>query len=151
MNFQTLEALKAIGNAGIETETLINRLRQCITDESGFIPMEVRVAAIDAHRRLPSCEKSRDEFFLNNYRNFSIDTELRIASYLQVMRCPDYNVVKVIRRTLENEEINQGNISRRVIHLQFLFLDASFAVNCFFFLHYRQKVLYESCHFLAGS
>ena len=105
-----MEALKAIGNAGVETDTLVKRLRRCITDESGFIPMEVKVAAIDAHRRLPSCERSRDQFFLNNYRNFTVDSELRIASYLQVMRCPDYNVVKIIRRTLEEEEVNQGNI-----------------------------------------
>nr|QGV11544.1 Vg4 [Tetrastichus brontispae] len=104
---QTLEALKAIGNAGLETETLLEKLRRCTTDESGFVPMEVKLAAIEAHRRLPSCEKSRDEFFLKNYRNFTVDTEIRIASYLQVMRCPDYNVVKLIRRTLEEEQVNQ--------------------------------------------
>ncbi|XP_014226324.1 uncharacterized protein LOC106652091 isoform X2 [Trichogramma pretiosum] len=104
---QTLEALKAIGNAGVETETLSRKLRQCISDESGFIPMEVKIAAVEAHRRLPSCEKSRDQFFLANYRNFTVDAELRIASYLQVMRCPDYNVIKIIRHTLEEEEVNQ--------------------------------------------
>ncbi|XP_011501595.1 PREDICTED: uncharacterized protein LOC105365190 [Ceratosolen solmsi marchali] len=104
---ETLEALKAIGNAGLETKTLLDELKTCINDESGFIDMEVKIAAIEAHRRFPSCEKSRNQFFLNNYRNFTIDTEIRIASYLQVMRCPDYNVVKIIRRTLEEEEVNQ--------------------------------------------
>ncbi|XP_058800590.1 uncharacterized protein LOC131669586 [Phymastichus coffea] len=104
---QTLEALKAIGNAGLKSETLLEKLHKCVTDESGFIPMEVKLAAIEAHRRLPSCEKSRDQFFLKQYRNFSIDTEIRIASYLQVMRCPDYNIIKLIRRTLEEEQVNQ--------------------------------------------
>lgn len=103
----TIEALKAIGNMGLETRSLLKRLKECIDDESGFLPMEVRVASIDAHRRMPSCEKTRDQFFLNYYRNFTLDAETRIASYLQVMRCPDYNVVKIIKHTLKVEEVNQ--------------------------------------------
>ena len=93
---------------GVETETLVEKLRVCIEDSSGFLSMEVQVAAINAHRRLQSCEETRDQFFLNYYRNFTIDSEIRIASYLQVMRCPDYRVIKTIRRTLEEEEVNQG-------------------------------------------
>nr|XP_003701542.2 PREDICTED: uncharacterized protein LOC100880818 isoform X1 [Megachile rotundata] len=104
---ETLEALKAIGNMGLETDGLSNRLQECIEDAGGFLPMEVRVASIDAHRRMPSCEKTRDLYFLNYYRNFSLDTEIRIASYLQAMRCPDYNVIKTIKHTLKLEEINQ--------------------------------------------
>lgn len=107
--FQTLEALKAVGNMGVESKTLVENLRVCIEDSSGFLPMEVSLAAIDSHRRLQSCEETRDDFFLENYRNFTIDSELRIASYLQVMRCPDYRVVKTIRHILEEEEVNQGN------------------------------------------
>lgn len=105
---QTLEALKAIGNMGLETERLLKLLKECTDDVGGFLPMEIRVASIDAHRRMPSCEKTRDLYFLNYYRNFTLDTELRIASYLQVMRCLDYNVVKTIKHTLKLEEINQG-------------------------------------------
>ena len=93
---------------GLETKRLPKLLKKCIDDVGGFLPMEIRVASIDAHRRMPSCEKTRDLYFLNYYRNFSLDTELRIASYLQVMRCPDYNVVKTIKHTLKTEEINQG-------------------------------------------
>ncbi|XP_034189232.2 apolipoprotein lipid transfer particle [Osmia lignaria lignaria] len=104
---ETLEALKAIGNMGLETDSLSKRLQECIEDVGGFLPMEVRMASIDAHRRMPSCEKSRDLYFLNYYRNNSLDTEIRIASYLQVMRCPDYNVVKTIKHALKVEEINQ--------------------------------------------
>ncbi|XP_053973970.1 uncharacterized protein LOC128873939 [Hylaeus volcanicus] len=103
----TMEALKAIGNMGLETESLMRRLKECIDDSSGFLSMEIRVAAVDAHRRMPSCEKTRDQFFLDYYRNFTLDTEIRIASYLQVMRCPDYNVIKTIKHTLKMEEVNQ--------------------------------------------
>lgn len=94
---------------GVETETLVKKLRVCIEDSSGFLPMELRLAAIDSHRRLQSCEATRDDFFLENYRNLTIDSEIRIASYLQVMRCPDYRVIKTIRQILEDEEVNQGN------------------------------------------
>ncbi|XP_076620317.1 apolipoprotein lipid transfer particle [Colletes latitarsis] len=103
----TMEALKAIGNMGLETESLMARLKECIDDDSGFLPMEIRVAAVDAHRRLPSCETTRDLFFMNYYRNFTLDAEIRIASYLQVMRCPDYNIIKTIKHTLKKEEVNQ--------------------------------------------
>lgn len=106
---ETLEALKAIGNMGLETESLRQELKKCIDDTGGFLPMEVRVAAVDAHRRLPSCEETRDEFFLDYYRNITLDTEIRIASYLQVMRCPDYNVIKTIKHALKMEEVNQGS------------------------------------------
>ncbi|EFN78662.1 Apolipophorins [Harpegnathos saltator] len=104
---ETLEALKAIGNMGLETKSLRQELKKCIDDTGGFLPMEVRVAAVDAHRRLPSCEETRDEFFLDYYRNITLDTEIRIASYLQVMRCPDYNVIKTIKHALKMEEVNQ--------------------------------------------
>ncbi|XP_076641857.1 apolipoprotein lipid transfer particle [Halictus rubicundus] len=104
---ETMKALKAIGNMGLETESLRGKLKRCIDDASGFVPKEVRVAAVDAHRRMPSCEQTRDLFFLNYYRNFTLNTEIRIASYLQVMRCPDYNVIKTIKHTLKMEEVNQ--------------------------------------------
>lgn len=97
---------------GLETEGLLRRLKDCIDNESGFLPMEIRVASVDAHRRMPSCEKTRDQFFLDYYRNYTLDTEIRIASYLQVMRCLDYNVVKTIKHTLKMEEVNQGRFAR---------------------------------------
>lgn len=106
---ETLKALKAVGNMGLETKSLRLELKKCIDDSGGFLPMEIRVAAVDAHRRLSSCEETRDEFFLDYYRNTTLDTEIRIASYLQVMRCPDYNVIKTIKHTLKEEEVNQGS------------------------------------------
>lgn len=103
-----MEALKAIGNMGLETDSLLENLKECIDDSSGFVPMEIRVAAVEAHRRMQSCEKTRDLFFLDYYRNFTLNAEIRIASYLQVIRCPDYNVIKTIKHTLQTEEFNQG-------------------------------------------
>lgn len=84
--------------------------------------MEVRVAAVDAHRRLPSCEETRDQLFLDHYRNATLDTEIRIASYLQVMRCPDYNVVKTIKHALKMEEVNQGTLRVVITHICDVFL-----------------------------
>lgn len=93
---------------GLETKNLRRDLKKCIDDTGGFLPMEIRVAAVDAHRRLSSCEETRDQFFLDYYRNTTLDTEIRIASYLQVIRCPDYNVIKTIKHALKMEEVNQG-------------------------------------------
>ncbi|KAI4503203.1 hypothetical protein M0802_001425 [Mischocyttarus mexicanus] len=104
---ETLEALKAVENMGLKTDELLEKLKVCIDNSGNFVTMEMRVAAINAHRRLPSCEDTRDKYFLNLYRNFTLDSELRIASYLQVMRCPDYNVVKTIKHVLKVEEVNQ--------------------------------------------
>ncbi|XP_015599666.1 uncharacterized protein LOC107269849 [Cephus cinctus] len=104
---ETMEAIKAVGNAGLETTELLQSLLRCVDGSGGFVPMEVRLAAIEAHRRLPSCQLTRDRYFLDYYRNYTLDTELRIASYMQVMRCPDYNVVKTIKHTLKEEEVNQ--------------------------------------------
>lgn len=36
-----------------------------------------------------------------------MNSEIRIASYLQMMRCPDYVTIKNIKYVLDNEEINQ--------------------------------------------
>lgn len=57
-------------------------------------------------RRL-ACEETR-EYFLNLFRDQSVDSELRIAAYLEVMRCPTYTIVKTIKHSLEVEEVNQG-------------------------------------------
>ncbi|KAJ8665519.1 hypothetical protein QAD02_007181, partial [Eretmocerus hayati] len=103
----TLIALKAIGNAGIELLHVQRQLERCIYDESGFVPIEIRLAAIEAHRRMPFCAILRDELFSVIYQNTTMDPELRIASYLQVMRCADYAIIKMIRRTLQDEDVNQ--------------------------------------------
>ncbi|XP_066998183.2 uncharacterized protein Apoltp [Anabrus simplex] len=100
---KTLIAIKSLANIGVPTSTIGPALTLCIEDEE--LPMEIRTAAIEAHRRLP-CEEKRS-YFLELYRNHATDPEMRIASYLQVMRCVNYNVIKTIKHTLQTEEINQ--------------------------------------------
>ena len=41
------------------------------------------------------------------YENFDENSEIRIASYLQAMRCPDYISVMKIKNVLLDEEVNQ--------------------------------------------
>lgn len=101
---QILIALKSLGNIGLTTDTLEKGIAKCIENEK--LIMDVRVAAIQSYRRLP-CSIERD-YFLKVFRNATYDTELRIASYLEVMRCPNYFVVSTIKMALEEEEVNQG-------------------------------------------
>lgn len=108
---------------GLERKGLSDKLEACIDDSGGFITMETRIAAIEAHRRLPSCQATRDRIFLPRYRNVTLEPEIRIASYLQAMRCPDYNVVKTIKHALREEPINQGKY----------FFFSIYSINIFFF------------------
>lgn len=41
------------------------------------------------------------------YQNFEENSELRIAAYLQIIRCPDYKTINKIKRVLTFEEVNQ--------------------------------------------
>ncbi|KAJ9580712.1 hypothetical protein L9F63_024108, partial [Diploptera punctata] len=100
---KALVAIKALGNIGVSTRTLSPALQSCIEDKNQ--PMEVKIAAIEAHRRLP-CEEAKD-YFVTLFRDQSQDTELRIAAYLEVMKCPSYNVIKTIKHSLNEEEVNQ--------------------------------------------
>ncbi|KAK6645660.1 hypothetical protein RUM43_001940 [Polyplax serrata] len=100
---EILIVLKSLGNIGLTTENLKSKLVECV--ENNEINVDVRVAAIQSHRRL-ACAHSRD-YYLDLYRNTTYDTELRIASYLEVMRCPNYFVTTVVRKALEEEEVNQ--------------------------------------------
>lgn len=73
--------------------------------ENNTIPVEVRLNIIAAHRRT-DCEKNRD-YFLDTYRKTMANSEIRIAAYLETMRCPDYLTVKQIKYILQTEEVNQ--------------------------------------------
>lgn len=77
--------------------------QQTIQDDR--LPIEIRVNIIASHRR-SNCEKNRD-FFLEVYRNISMNSELRIAAYLELIRCPDYITIKYIKFVLKSEEVNQ--------------------------------------------
>lgn len=66
-----------------------------------------------------------------SYLNQSLDAEVRIAAYLQVMRCPIYSVVRNIVAALDVEEVNQGivdvvAISNKTYAVFFLFAFSRF-------------------------
>lgn len=101
---QLLVALKALANVGVASESFKEELRMMTEDVQ--LDVAIRVAAVEAHRRLP-CEETR-QYFENFFRNENEDSEVRIAAYLQVMRCPNYLVIRTIKHSLEYEEVNQG-------------------------------------------
>lgn len=96
-------ALKALANAGRRTLTLTKTLQKCISNRE--LPSDFRVSSINVHRRFP-CETNKD-FLLNLFLDEKYASELRIAAYLQVMKCPTYYTVKGVREMLEKEKINQ--------------------------------------------
>ncbi|XP_071116773.1 uncharacterized protein [Haliotis cracherodii] len=102
-NLETsLVALRALGNAG-HVDRLTTTLSSCFNKQAN--PMEVRVAAIQAYRRLP-CTADRSEV-MTIYQDSDEDSELRIAAYLAVMQCPSEDVLSTIQGTLESEKANQ--------------------------------------------
>ncbi|XP_049847119.1 uncharacterized protein LOC126299332 [Schistocerca gregaria] len=100
---QVIVALKTLGNIGVTNANLSSVLHNCLENEE--LPMELRVSAIETYRRFP-CEPERD-YFIDIYRDHAIDPEIRIAAYLQIMRCPNYIVIKTIKHALIEEEVNQ--------------------------------------------
>lgn len=96
-------AIKGLGNIGVISPDFQDILYQII--ESPHYAMEIRLETIGIHRRL-DC-KSTQEYFMTTYKNFTINTEVRIASYLQAMRCPDFQSIQEIKKVLEEEEVNQ--------------------------------------------
>ncbi|XP_046338509.2 uncharacterized protein LOC124119888 [Haliotis rufescens] len=102
-NLETsLVALRALGNAG-HVDRLTTTLSSCFNKQAN--PMEVRVAAIQAYRRL-QCTADRSEV-MTIYQDSDEDSELRIAAYLAVMPCPSEDVLNTIQRTLESEKVYQ--------------------------------------------
>ncbi|GFT71844.1 vitellogenin [Nephila pilipes] len=94
-------SLKAIGNIGYmfkhsEMIETIYKFPQRRT--------EVRLAAIEAYRRV-SCDISREEL-MKTYSNYNEDTEIRIAAYLAVMRCPSVSVIEQVKDVMMKEKIN---------------------------------------------
>lgn len=102
-HFQIVVALKALGNIGQITEEFTPVLQNII--QSDTVVLEIRLQAVFVHRRT-NCYKSK-EYFLSVYQNFTGQPEIRIAAYLQSMKCPDYISINIIKKCLENEEVNQ--------------------------------------------
>ncbi|XP_039263293.2 uncharacterized protein LOC120339267 [Styela clava] len=91
-------ALRAIGNAGQTTEQSV--LRRCIFENDNS--MEIRIAAIEAHRRMP-CSVDRSAL-MTTLRNEDADSEIRIAAYKGLMQCPTFELVKDVKDILEIEQ-----------------------------------------------
>lgn len=96
-------AIKGMGNIGVINAEFQDILYQIIEDP--HFPMEIRLETIGIHRRL-DCQSTQD-YFMDNYKNMTMNTEIRIASYVQVMRCPDYQSIQQIKQVLQEEEVNQ--------------------------------------------
>ncbi|XP_067677413.1 uncharacterized protein [Haliotis asinina] len=98
----TLVALRALGNAG-HLDRLTSTLSSCFNRQAN--PMEVRVAAIQAYRRLP-CSADRNKV-MATYQESDEDPELRIAAYLAVMQCPSEEIVSRIKVVFMSEKAEQ--------------------------------------------
>ncbi|KAL9926249.1 apolipoprotein lipid transfer particle isoform 1-T7 [Glossina fuscipes fuscipes] len=95
--------LKSLGNIGIVSGPFAAQLEDIIVDDATAI--DIRLQAVLVFRRV-DCEKYQ-QFFLNTYANHTMNSEVRILTYLQVMRCPNYAVINRIKTILEGEEVNQ--------------------------------------------
>ncbi|CAH0561935.1 unnamed protein product [Brassicogethes aeneus] len=96
-------ALKSLSNIGIVTTNFEEELYHIIENKN--IHMEVRLEAVYAFRRMP-CENNRD-YFEDIYMDQDRDVEIRISSYLQLMKCPNYLNIRNVKNTMLNEEVNQ--------------------------------------------
>ncbi|TDG46759.1 hypothetical protein AWZ03_006806 [Drosophila navojoa] len=95
--------LKGLGNIGVISPGFAEQLQLIINNKE--VPVDIRLQSILAFRRV-DCLKYRS-YFLDNYADYTFNSELRIYSYLQTMRCPDYISIGSIKSILENEQINQ--------------------------------------------
>lgn len=98
-----LVGLKGLGNIGIVSKQFEGILKGLIIDED--INDDVKLQAVQVFRKT-NCDKTR-EFFIDIYQNFTQTVEIRIASYLQFMKCPSYLTVKEVKSFLDVEYVNQ--------------------------------------------
>ncbi|ODN01099.1 Apolipophorin [Orchesella cincta] len=101
---QVLMYLKGIGNFGMRTEELHSALQTCIHSNDNA---EVRVAAIEAYRRMPCSEQSGHPELRTLFENQQEDAEVRIAAFLAIMRCPTYPTIRWLKRIMGTEQVRQ--------------------------------------------
>ncbi|XP_067407568.1 uncharacterized protein [Emydura macquarii macquarii] len=95
--------LKAIGNAGLAATSLTPVLSSCASLRSN--PTEIRLAAIQAFRRIP-CAANRT-VLVRLYQAADDDVEIRIASYYIAMKCPSEELFNQVQQTLQKETSSQ--------------------------------------------
>ncbi|MGH0152589.1 UNVERIFIED_CONTAM: hypothetical protein FKN15_024522 [Acipenser sinensis] len=100
---QLQSVLKAVGNAGLAAAALTPALSLCAETQTG--PVELRLAALDAFRRIP-CNADRS-VLLWLYRSREEDVEVRIAAYLQAMRCPSEGLLQAVSQAQREETSSQ--------------------------------------------
>merc|ERR1719402_1409362 len=96
-------ALKALGNIGRVVNGAAS-LEKCIKDADNS--MVIRLAAVDAFRRMP-CEKVSREMLMEAFKDAELDAEIRIGAYLGVMKCPSAYAVMGVKSALESMPVNQ--------------------------------------------
>jgi hypothetical protein len=99
-----LTALRAIGNAGLAARSAVTTLTRCASNDAA--QMSIRVAAINAFRRVKCTTNDRSDLF-SLLENRQADSELRINAYLAVMQCASADTLVRVQRVLESDEINQ--------------------------------------------
>jgi hypothetical protein len=96
-------AMKGLGNIGMLSKPLETELKETIIDES--FSDDIKLQVIQMFRKT-NCDATRD-YFVDIYQNATQSVEVRIASYLQLMRCPTYLTIKDIKSFLQKERVNQ--------------------------------------------
>ncbi|XP_033921269.1 uncharacterized protein [Melopsittacus undulatus] len=95
--------LKAIGNAGLAAASLAPALSLCASLKNN--PIHIRLAAIQAFRRIPCSDRST--VLVHLYQETSEDVEIRIAAYYIAMKCPHGELFKQVQKTLLKETSSQ--------------------------------------------
>lgn len=102
--------LKAIGNTGVlpvsQRITRTPTVMQCAQLKDN--PLEVRLAAVDSLRRLP-CHWYDNQDVLSLFMDVRETTEIRITSFVSLMRCVDRPTMDTVKIMLFGEPVNQGN------------------------------------------
>nr|CAB3262976.1 uncharacterized protein LOC100186072 [Phallusia mammillata] len=94
-------SLRALGNAGFSTA--VPTLHACILELRNS--PAIRLAAMNAFRRL-TCQADRSAMkqVLGDSQE---DSEIRIAAYSAMMRCPSADFIRYVFLLMQNEEVNQ--------------------------------------------
>ena len=96
-------ALKALGNARYHDDATMEKIATIASDKKAS--NRVRVAAIEA---LPStCSAKWPDSLIKVLANREEDTEIRIKSYLSLVRCACPHVANKIKEILDKETVNQ--------------------------------------------
>ncbi|XP_035714329.1 uncharacterized protein LOC110858253 isoform X2 [Folsomia candida] len=101
---QALVYLKGLGNFGMYSTGTVGVVMTCLSKSD---KNEVRVAAIEALRRMPCENGAMIPALKAIFQNQLEDSEVRISAFLGIMRCPSYPVVVWIKEKLEKEQVNQ--------------------------------------------